>query len=221
MGTKVSVKGNKLSNGNLICIYLDGYDFGYYPGMLPEEPTRYTVTENIVNCSAGAVALYIRDLFRLTDPLTIPPQLFDIKHNVFITTEGLITDPTYFEIRKSAVGIEALNVKDAIITNNLFKGTGTTGIYIDGYDDSESYSEVVKLISNDFHAADYSDETVYLGPYSKDCKVVGVREDDVVDEGVNNSVIGAGIHRPGMRLYQHMNYDIGQNQGKPPVFIRF
>ncbi len=221
MGTKVSVKGNNLSNGTFTCIYLDGFDFWYYPGLLPEESTRYVVTGNTINCASGAVALYIRDLFRLADPLTVPPQLFDIRNNVFVTEEGTIPDPLYFEIRQSAVGIEALNVKDALITNNLFKGTGTAGIFIDGYEDSNSYAEGIKLLSNDFRNADYSDETVYLGPYSKDCNVVGVSEDDVVDDGVNNLVIGAKMRRSGKHLNLHLRYENEQIHGKPPVFIRF
>lgn len=68
----------------------------------------------------------------------------------------------------------------------------------------QTWAENNKVMGNNFSKATYTDAAVYLGPYSKNNKVVGVATDKVVDVGVNNTVIGVKAykqvphHHPGM-----------------------
>ena len=72
-----------------------------------------------------------------------------------------------------------------------------TGVSVDGDAISGIYAKNVDLIGNNFFSADYTQADVYLGPYTQNCKVVGVTEDNVIDEGLNNKVIGVKAKKHG------------------------
>ncbi len=217
MGSKIAIKGNKITNGNFTDIFIDGSDYGYFPGVLPKTPTKITVQGNVIQSPAGVIGLYMRDYFRTSGPATVFPQLFDVSGNIFSTVAGTLTSHYWFYIMEDATAIQALNLKDAAIWNNKFYGTGTAGVYIDGDEASGTYAENVKLIGNNLFNATYTEASVYLGPYSRNCKVVGVSTDKVVDEGVNNSIIGTKAHKQGAHSgkYLHNNFRFNQENLLP------
>jgi hypothetical protein len=137
------------------------------------------------------------DFFRTVDPDGVLPQLYDVKDNVFNNAEG-------------GIAIQSLNNKNAKIWNNKFLGNGAVGVMIDGDEPSGTYAENNQLIGNNYFGATYTDAAVYLGPFSKNCKVVGVKSDLVVDEGVNNAVIGTKANKKGQQSVQFMS-----QKGKP------
>jgi hypothetical protein len=76
-------------------------------------------------------------------------------------------------------------------------GTGTVGVMLDGNADTDTWAENNKIMANNFLKANYTDAAVHLGPNTMNNKVVGVASDKVVDEGVNNTVIGVKAQKKG------------------------
>jgi nitrous oxidase accessory protein NosD len=130
------------------------------------------------------------DNFRLKDPAKTAPQLFDVKGNIFQTGEG-------------GMAILSQNTKDAKIQNNKFLGTGATGVMLNGDEASGTYAEGNLISGNNFSGSAYTDATVYLGPFTRHCKVVGVNRDKVVDEGIDNLIIGTKAHKHGVKSFYH------------------
>jgi hypothetical protein len=191
MGSKVMLTNNevkKLHEGCWYSIWIDAYDF--YP-FLPSKETNYILTGNKIEVSEGTAGLFIRDHFRTKDPVT-PPQLFDVHGNVFESEQG-------------GISVMSVNNKDAKIRNNKFLGTGAVGVMINGEEATGTYAENNQVIGNNLFKATYTDATVYLGQFSKNCKVVGVKTDQVVDLGVNNSVVGTKAHKSGVQSGYHPN----------------
>ena len=216
MGSKIDIKRNKIINGTWVDIFIDGAEYGYFPDLLPEAPTMITVQGNDIQSPEGVISLYVRDFFRTSGPETVFPYLVNINGNAFSTVEGIL-DPLFFEIREWATAIQLLDCKDAVILNNMFSGSGTAGVYIDGDEDSETWAENVKLMGNNYFNATYDIASVYLGPFTKDCKVVGVKTDQVVDDGIDNSVIGVKAHKGGNHYgHPHGNAFRTGNQNTMP-----
>ncbi len=78
-------------------------------------------------------------------------------------------DPPY-----ASVDVTIRNNVDAKILNNKFTGSGSVGVWIDGDETTDTWAEKNSLIGNNYFGATYTDASVYLGPYSRKCKVVGV-----------------------------------------------
>jgi hypothetical protein len=112
------------------------------------------------------------------------PQQIAILNNTFKTEDG-------------GIGIQSINNIDAKIWNNKFLGTGSTGILVQGDEPTGTYAENLKIMNNNFMKADYTDAAVYLEPYTRNCTVVGVPSDLIVDMGVNNKIIGVKAHKHG------------------------
>jgi hypothetical protein len=100
-----------------------------------------------------------------------------------------------FDSQEGATSFLGLNNVDAKIWNNRFSGTGLVGIMLDGTEASDTWAENNKIMGNNFTKANYTDAAVSLGPFTRNCTVVGVLTDLVVDMGVNNKVIGVKAHK--------------------------
>jgi hypothetical protein len=220
MGTKVSIKDNKFLNGTYIDLFIWGGDFGYFPGILPDKPTSYVIRGNNFHSSPGVVSLFMRDEYRTVNPEEVFPQLFDVNNNVFRTSDGDHSFPNTFGIAEGGMAIQAWNLRDATFRNNKFNGSGLMGALINGDEISGTYAEKVKLTGNNFTGTYYTDAAVYLGPYTRNCTVAGVSKDNILDEGVNNTVIGTRPHKPGVHhgKYFHNNFKSGQENFLPKRF---
>lgn len=192
MGPDVTVKNNTFKNGTWIDLYINGADWGYYPGILPLKESRFTISGNKFESPKGIISIYMSDFFRTADPAGVFPQLYDVKDNVFNNEEG-------------GIAIQCEITKNTKIWNNKFLGTGATGVFINGDEPTGTYAEKNQVIGNNYFGAAYTDAAVYLGPYSKNCKVVGVKSDQVVDMGVNNSVIGTKANKKGVHSFSNLN----------------
>lgn len=71
------------------------------------------------------------------------------------------------------------------------------GVSVEGDETSLTYAENIKVMNNNFMKASYTDAAVSLGPYTRNCTVVGVASDLVVDLGVNNKIIGVKAQKKG------------------------
>jgi len=182
MGSTVTIKNNKFHNAQMTDLWIDENDYGFYPVAKPVKRSKYNIWGNEFQSPPGVVSMSTTDYRCTVYPDEGFPQLFNITNNLFNTGEG-------------GMAIQSLNSKDAAIWNNKFTGTGILGIMIDGDVATGTYSENARLFSNNFLRANYTDANVYLGPFSKNCKVVGVKTDQVIDEGVNNSIIGTKVHK--------------------------
>ena len=182
MGSNTTIKNNKFHDALMADLWIDENDYGFYPDAKPVKRTRYNIMGNEFQSPSGAISISMTDYRRTVYPEEGFPPLFDIKNNIFKTRDG-------------GIAIQSQNSKDATIWNNKFLGTGSIGIMIDGDLVTKTYAENAKLIGNNFFGANYTDASIYLGPYSRDCKIIGLKTDQVVDEGVNNSVIGTKVHK--------------------------
>jgi hypothetical protein len=184
-GVSGSIKDNQFSDGTYIDLFIEGGDWGYYPDLLPAYKTQYNISGNNFKSPPGVMSLYISDTYRLKDPDVVAPQLYDVKGNVFNNGE-------------SGMAIWSLNTKNAKIWNNQFLGTGSVGVWLNGDEASGTFSEGNQLTGNNFLGATYSDASVYLGPVTRHNKVVGVSRDKVVDEGIDNLIIGTKANKHGV-----------------------
>ncbi len=182
LGTEISVKNNQFQNGTISDLYIDNWNWLYAPDQVLAKRSHYTITCNNFHSPKGVISLYMNDARRPIFPDEGFPQLFDVMGNNFSTQDG-------------GMAIQGFNNVDAQIWNNKFSGTGTMGISVEGDAATTTYAEKNNIFGNNFFASNYSDASVYLGPYSRNCKVVGVNTDKVVDNGVNNSIIGIKPHR--------------------------
>jgi hypothetical protein len=160
-----------------------------------KKPAEYYVWGNYFERQSGSTILSLIDTRRTIYPDEGSPQLFDVKGNTFITQEG-------------GIAILSKNNVDAKIRNNEFTGTGSIGVMIDGDEATETWAENNNLIGNNFFGATYADASVYLGPYSMNCKVVGVAADKVVDDGTNNLVIGVKAKKKGIHASQYLQNNL-------------
>ena len=155
-----------------------------FPAVIPGYRTEFQVSGNVFDSPEGVISLYLHDAMRVQTLNDDFSMLFKVTKNVFKT-------------RDFGTAISSENNMDATIWNNTFKGTGTYGILVNGNEDAGVYANRINILNNNFRMASYTDATVYLGPYTSNCKVVGVATDKVIDEGNNNLIIGAKAHKNG------------------------
>jgi hypothetical protein len=203
LGAKFTVKNNKFKDEVFYGLWIEDNDWGYYPSAVLQNRTEWNITGNEFQGTPGEVSLYLADSRRTSHPDEGFPQLFDVKGNSFHTAEG-------------GTAIQGLNNVDAKIWNNKFLGTGTFGVWLNGDEATNRFAENIKLNGNNFFKATYTDASVYLGPYTKDCKVVGVKTDQVVDEGVENTIIGTNAHKKGEHSVHGMHQGSFSQHGKFP-----
>jgi hypothetical protein len=193
-GTRTTIINNKFRNGTWIDLFISEnqwQSWGYYPNEVPAKRPKFTITGNDFQSPPGVISIYMYDYYRTIMPDFEFSQLFDVMGNIFTTQDG-------------GMAIQCLNGVDAKIWNNKFSGTGAIGVMVEGDEASGTYAENIKLMGNNFMKASYTEAAVSLGPYTKNCIVVSVASDMVVDLGVNNKIIGVKAqkkgpnHRPGM-----------------------
>ena len=202
-GSEIKIKNNQFRKGSFNDLCVDSWNWlGWIPDFTLTKRAHFTITGNNFQSPQGVISLYMNDAFRPLFPDEGFPQLFDVMGNNFDTRNG-------------GMAIQSLNNVDARILNNKFSGTGAVGVSIDGVDGNSTtdppttttFAENINLIGNSFFAATYTDASVYLGPYSRNCKVVGANVDKVVDNGVNNSIIGVRPYKGFEHSGQHHDYD--------------
>jgi hypothetical protein len=184
-GTTVTVKNNLFTKGIMLDVYIEGSDVGLYPGLIPNLETKYFISGNKFESPPNVISMYMTDNFRLKDPDGTAPQLFNVKGNVFNNMEG-------------GTAIMTINTKNAKIWDNQFLGTGSVGVMMDGDEPTGTFSEGNQLTGNNFLGATYTDAAVYLGPVTRNNKVVGVSSDKVVDDGTGNLIIGTKANKQGI-----------------------
>lgn len=182
LGSEISVKNNQFQNGTISDLYIDNWNWLYAPDQVLTKRSHYTITGNNFHSPKGVISLYMNDARRPIFPNEGFPQRFDVMENNFNTQDG-------------GMAIQSINNKDAKILNNIFSGNGTIDVSVDGDAATSTYAENINIIGNNFFKATFVDANVYLGPFSRNCKVVGADADKVVDKGVNNSIIGIKPHR--------------------------
>jgi hypothetical protein len=179
------ITGNHFYDGMVFDLNIDAGDAGYYPDLLPAFETNYYISGNIFESLSGVMSLYLTDNYRLKDPDNVAPQRYDVKGNVFNTSEG-------------GMPVTMVNTVNAKIWNNQFSGTGTVGVMLTGDEATGTFAESNQLTGNNFLGATYAEATVYLGPVTRNNKVVGVGSDKVVDEGTGNLIIGTKANKQGI-----------------------
>jgi hypothetical protein len=194
LGSNVKIRNNQFQKGSFYDLFIDSYNWLWISEQVLSVRSHFTVTGNNFQSQQGVTSLTMNDARRPLFPNEGFPQLLDVMGNSFKTQDG-------------GMAIQGLNNVDAKIWNNKFSGTGVMGVSIDGDAATSTYAENISLLGNLFFAATYTDASVYLGPYSKNCKVVGVSADNVVDNGVNNTVLGAKPHKGSSGPGHHTGMD--------------
>lgn len=193
--TDVLINNNTFSNTDLICeIMVEDNDYGFLGNttILPIKPCRYTITGNTFNTTAAIPAIVANDHLVYLGPEERTPLQVIIENNVFNLAEG-------------SSGILLNNSQNAVVRNNKFVGSCTTGIAVDGFNlvnpEEVPYALNALLLGNNFSRLTSSVANVYLGEKSKECTVAGSKTDGlVIDSGVDNMVTGMTKGKPGLKL---------------------
>jgi hypothetical protein len=185
-GARIYVMNNRFMDGTFTDISMEDVwtDF-VFPAVVPNYRTEYQVSGNVFDSPEGVISLYLNDVMRVQTLNDDFSMLFNVHKNVFKT-------------RESGTAISSNNNMDAKIWNNKFIGTGDYGIQVEG--NADAYAENIGILNNNFQLSDYTIAGVYLGPYSTRCKVVGVATDDVIDNGLNNVIIGVKAYKNGPHI---------------------
>jgi hypothetical protein len=191
LGLKAYIRNNKFYEAPVGSI-LDNSVYGIMPDIEMKQRPEFYISGNYFQGMAGMTTLTMIDTRRIQYPDEGLPQLFEVKGN-------------FFDANGDANTILILNTVGSKIWNNKFSGNATFGVYIDGNAPAGIFAENLQLIGNSFLNGTYSDASVYLGPLSMNCKVVGVPTDQVVDLGKNNSIIGAKTHKSGVHSLHPMH----------------
>jgi hypothetical protein len=190
-GSEIKIRNNHYQKGTLCDLYIDNWNwFATGPDLIVTKQTQFTITGNDFHSPEGVTSLTMNDSRRPIYPDQGFPMLCNVTGNSFNT-------------RDEGMAILSLCNVDAKILNNKFSGTGAVGVVIDGVVGSTTgyfptfttYAENNSLMANNFFTANYQGANVYLGTLSRNCKVEGVSSDKVVDDGVNNRLIGVNPHK--------------------------
>lgn len=194
LGSNCVVENNRFQNtATFADLYIDNNDMGYYTtAPLPVKRTNFIIKGNKFQSLPGAISMYLSDFSYGNYSENNFPQLFNIVGNSITTQEG-------------GIAILGSNFVDAKIWNNRFSGPGAVGVSLDGTEATGTYAENNKIMGNNFLNATYTDGNVYLGPYTKNCMVVGVATDKVIDAGVNNTIIGVKAQKKGPHYHSGMH----------------
>jgi hypothetical protein len=190
LGTEINIVNNEVRFGTYQDLFIWENDeswiaWAYIPTVLPETRAHYTITGNIFESISGTAGLEIQDYYRTLGPEGEPYQQIDIRGNTFITHEG-------------SIALLSKNNKNAKIQNNQFLGSGSVGVMMDGHAATGTYAENNEIIGSNVFDGDL-ETAVWLGEFTKNCKVVGAPGDLVVDNGVDNKVIGTNAQRKGLK----------------------
>jgi hypothetical protein len=207
--SNILISGNVFSNSTLADIWIEDVDWGIVPDAKPIKRCEYILTSNKFSVTEPISSVVIKDHYIVYDPQVVRlPMLITLKGNIFNLSDG-------------STGISALNSQDALIRNNKFSGSGSTGIYVNGtevtiYDinfnpllTGTPWAKNVLILGNNFSGLN-STYNIWLGSNSKNCTVVGNGKDSVFDEGTGNKIVGmknksgGGHIGPGIRDNFHM-----------------
>jgi hypothetical protein len=188
--SRVSLTNNIFSGSTASDIFIEDTDWGLVYGYAVIEPikrTQYTITGNIFNVTPSSSSVILWDDWVAQNCDDILPMMFRLNGNVFNLTEG-------------STGITAFNSQDAVINNNRFKGSCTTGILINGIvtdrfgtpllNPDKAYANNALLLGNNFSGLESAQADIVLGERSKNCTVIGNGKESVVDNGTNNKIVG-------------------------------
>ncbi len=193
LGLKAYIINNRFYEAPMGNI-LDNSGFGIMPYSEMKKRPEFYISGNYFQGMAGMSTLTMMDTRHILYPDEGLHQLFELKWN-------------FFEANGDANTILSLNTVGSKIWNNKFSGNAIIGIYIDGDSPAGIFAEDLQLTGNNFFGGTYSDAAVYLGPFSMNCKVVGVPTDQVVDLGQNNSIIGTKARKSGVHSIHPMNHN--------------
>jgi hypothetical protein len=193
LGLKANIKNNRFYESPMGNI-LDNSGYGLMPDIKMKQRPEFYISGNYFQGLAGMTTLTMIDTRHVQYPDEGLPHLFEVRGN-------------FFEANDDANTILILNTVGSKIWNNKFIGNATIGVYIDGDSPTGIFAENLQLTGNNFFGGTYSDATVYLGPFSMNCKVVGVPSDQVVDLGQNNSIIGTKAHKSGVHPIHPMQHN--------------
>ena len=99
----------------------------------------------------------------------------------------LILDNNHLNLNSVYTGFLGYGLKNAVVKNNHFNGSGTAAVAIDYGAKDGVY------VNNDFSEFTAWYAHVYLGESTENNKIIGINEDNVVDFGTHNKIIGGKV----------------------------
>jgi hypothetical protein len=206
--SKIFIKNNTFSNTTSMCdLLIEDIDWGFLSSSVidPVQRCQYSVTGNVFNGSSSIPSIITRDHWVYLGTGERAPMLIEIKNNVFKLVEG-------------GSGISLNNSQDAVVRNNRFSGSCTSGIAVDGFTWGAGdipFAKNVLMLGNNFSYLNSSVANIYLGVNSMDCTIVGLKTDGkVVDEGVNNKIVGMQKGKPGHHVGPTIKDNFKYHRGK-------
>jgi hypothetical protein len=183
LGLKAHIHNNRFYEAPVGSI-IDNWDYDIMPEATMKKRPEVYISGNYFQGLDGMTTLTMIDTRRVQYPDEGFPQLFEVQGNFFDANGDVNT-------------VLLLNTLSTKIWNNKFSGNAENGVFIDGNDQAEVFAENAQLIGNNFFGGRYSNAAVYLGPWTKNCKVIGVGSDKVTDLGTGNKVIGVNANKNG------------------------
>jgi hypothetical protein len=213
----IVIRNNLFTNTDLVCdIGVWDHDYGYlFNTEIPAvKRCRYTITGNTFHTTAALPAIVAKDYWVYLGPDERLPMQLIIENNKFCLSEG-------------SSGILLNNSQNAVVRNNRFSGSCTTGIVVDGFNEDNPeavpYAWKALLLGNNFSRLTSSVANIYLGEKSKNCVVVGSKTDGkVIDKGVDNKITGMTKGKPGLRPGPTIrdNFRLVRDKPLPHKYIR-
>ena len=187
--SEIFITNNLLLNSTMYDLLIEDLDYGFMPStpVNPLKKCKYTIMNNIFTVTNQITSLTMYDTWVALDPKERLPMQFMVSGNQFNLCDG-------------SSGILAINNLNATISNNKFKGSCSTGIMVDGaitdrfqmlaLDPEKAYAVNCQLILNNFTGMQSDEADIILGTRSKNCTVVGSTNDEIIDNGIKNRIVG-------------------------------
>ena len=124
-------------------------------------------------------------------------------HSIILISHNKFYSPSWNE---PYAAIFSWLVSGAVVTNNIFTGAGECAIYVNPFG---GYFGDWRLIGNNFQNFDATLAPIFLGSGTTNCLVVGGPRDTVIDNGVDNIIVGAnnmGYHELGQDIKDAMQH---------------
>jgi hypothetical protein len=212
--SNILITNNMLLNSTMYDLVIEDVDYSFLQStpVNPLSRCKYTVMNNIFSVTNQIPSLVLCDTWVAVNPEERLPMQLLINGNQFNLSNG-------------SSGILAINSQNAVISNNRFKGSCSTGIMVDGsltdrsgtlsLDPDKAYAKNCHLMLNSFTGLRSDEADIILGSRSQNCTVVGSAKDKVIDDGTGNKVIGL---RPIYKRYNihttfHDNFRMWHSRG--------
>jgi len=108
-----------------------------------------------------------------------------VQHDILISHNAFYSP----SCKEPYAAIFAKRVSGAVVTNNKISGAGECAIYVEPWGGDE-YGDW-RLIGNNLQNFDASLAPIFLGGATANCLVVGGPGDNVIDNGIDNVIVGA------------------------------